>query len=140
MKEEFTPENIKKHFEEDDGFAKYNNLHIEELSIEKTVITHESNKHSLNPHGIIHGGLLYTMADSAMGTCAFLTGRRVVTVDCSINYLKPCRGPKVTCVASPVKLGETIAVYRAEIYNERDDLAATATGTFFFLDREINKK
>ncbi len=139
MSEELTKENIMKRFNEDPGFMKYNNYQLEELEEDKSVMSVELNENSLNPSGIAHGGLVFGLADTAMGMLAYLTGRKVVTVDANINYLKPCKGSKVTCVAEPVKVGKTIGVYQASIYNENKELAATVIGTYFFLDREINK-
>ena len=75
-----------------------------------------------------------------MGTLASLTGRKVVTIDSSISYLRPCAGDKIVCVAEPVKVGMTIGVYKANIYNSKDDLAATVTASYYFLDREIKKQ
>lgn len=139
MDKELTVENIIKYFDETPGFSKHNKLHIEELSKEKAIISAEITEDSLNPSGIVHGGLVFGLADTAMGTVAYLTGRKVVTVDSNINYLKPTTGSKVTCVAEPIKVGKTLGVYKADIFDGRNDLTATVTGTYFFLDREIKK-
>ena len=131
---------IKYHFEEKDGWFKYNNLHFEEITKEKVIVIAELNDNSLNPHGIAHGGLIFGLADSAMGTLASTSGRKVVTVDSNISYLRPCGGKRVTCIATPVKVGMTLGVYKADVYNDNNDLAATVQGTFFFLDRDIKKQ
>jgi len=139
MNEELTKENIIKRFNEYPGFMKYNNYHLDDLEENKSTMSVDLNENSLNPSGIAHGGLVFGLADTAMGMLAYLTGRKVVTVDANINYLKPCRGSKITCVAEPVKVGKTIGVYQANIYNGEEELAATVIGTYFFLDRDINK-
>lgn len=132
-------EMIMKSFNESEGYAKHNNMVIEDLSEEKVVITATADENSYNPSQIIHGGLIFGLADTAMGTLAYLTGRKVVTVDANINYLKPCRGHKIKCIATPIKVGNTLGVYKADIYNEDNDLAATVIGTFIFLTKDINK-
>ena len=125
---ELTVENIINNFNGMPGFIQHNNIQIEELD-----------KNSLNPSGIAHGGLVFGLADTAMGVLAYLTGRKVVTVDSNINYLKPSSGKKITCTSEAIKVGKTLGVYEAKIYNEKNELTALVTGTYFFLDREIKK-
>jgi acyl-CoA thioesterase len=132
-------EQIKEYFEKESGWIKYNGLQIDEITKEKVTTSVVLNQNHLNPHGIAHGGLIFGLADSSMGILASLTGRKVVTVDSTINYLRPCGGNKIVCIAEPVKVGMTLGVYKANIYNDKDDLAATVTASFFFLDREIKK-
>ena len=133
-------ESIKELFEQQKGYSKYNNMHLESLTKEEAVLYADINENSLNPSEIVHGGLIFGLADNAMGTLAYSTGRKVVTVNSSINYLRPCRGKRITCVATPVKVGLTIGVYEAKIYDEEQELAATVSGTYFFLDHDIPKK
>lgn len=140
MESELTIENIKKYFNEMDGFSSYNKMKIEDLEDEKAILSAVVDENSVNPSNICHGGLVFGIADTAMGTLAYLTGRKVVTVDSNINYLKPCKKGKITCIATPIKVGKTLGVYKADIYNNEEELAATVTGTYFFLDREINKE
>ena len=136
---ELTVENIINKFNEMHGFIQNNNIQIEELDKEKAVLSVELDENSLNPSGIAHGGLVFGLADTAMGVLAYLTGRKVVTVDSNINYLKPSSGKKITCTSEAIKVGKTLGVYEAKIYNEKNELTALVTGTYFFLDREIKK-
>ncbi len=130
---EITKENMLKHFDSFSGFIKHNNIHIESLEDDKAILYVDVNDNSLNPGGIVHGGLLFGLADSAMGTLAYLAKKAAVTIDSNINYLKPCKGNVVKCVATPVKVGKTIAVYKAEIYNEKEELSAVVTANYMFI-------
>ena len=138
MEPKLTEKNIKKYFEETTGFSKYNNYHLEKLTKEETILTAVVDENATNPSGIAHGGFIFGLADTAMGVMAYLSGKKVVTIDTDIHYLKPCTGPNVKCVATPVKIGKTIGVYEAKVYNG-NELAATLSGSYFFLDREIKK-
>ena len=111
-------ESIKELFEQQKGYSKYNNMHLESLTKEEAVLYADINENSLNPSEIVHGGLIFGLADSAMGTLASTTGRKVVTVDSNISYLRPCTGKKLVCIAEPVKVGMTLGVYKASIYND----------------------
>lgn len=131
---ELTKENIIKYFDEFPGFSKHNNIKLEELTDDKAVLYIEMDENSYNPSNIAHGGLVYGLADQAMGTMAYASGRKVVTIDSNINFMKPCKGKIMKCIATPVKVGKAIGFYKADVYNEKEELAATATGTYFFLD------
>lgn len=130
---EITKENMLKYFDSFNGFIKHNNIHIESLEDDKAVLYADLSDNSLNPGGIVHGGLLFGLADSAMGSLAYLTKKPAVTIDSTINYLKPCKGKVVKCIATPVKVGKTIAVYKAEIYNEKEELSAVVTANYMFI-------
>jgi acyl-CoA thioesterase len=132
---ELTKENIIKYFDKFPGFSKHNNIKLEELTDDKAVLYVEMDEKSYNPSNIAHGGLIYGLVDQAMGTLAYANGHKVVTIDSNINFMRPCKGKKMKCVATPVKVGKTIAFYKADVYNEDEELAASATGTYYFLDK-----
>ena len=84
-----------------------------------------------NPMGVVHGGALFTLADTVAGTAAFTTGRTCVTLDSSMQFLAAARGDKVFCVAAPKKVGRTILVYDISITDSEDRLVATGIFTFY---------
>ena len=49
----------------------------------------------LNIHGFVHGGALFSLADTVAGAASFATGRDSVTLTGTINYIKPGRGGKL---------------------------------------------
>ena len=64
----------------DDGRARF------ELDVEAT---------HLNPHGSRHGGVIYSLADSAMGTALFdrlEPGEQCAALEIKMNYLSPVTG------------------------------------------------
>lgn len=130
---ELNKENIINNFDKYDGFIKHNNIHIETIDDDRAVLYVDIDKNSLNPNDTVHGGLLFGLADTAMGTLCFSTGKRGVTIDSNISYLKPCKGNIVKCIATPVRIGKTISVYKAEIYNSDNELSAIVTANFMFI-------
>lgn len=93
----------------------------------------------LNVHGFVHGGALFSLADTAAGAASFATGRDSVTLNGSINYIKPGRGGKLIGVATEISAGRTTGVYEVFIYNDESMLLCRATFTMFFLDGEKRK-
>jgi len=92
----------------------------------------EVDKKLLNPAGIVHGGALYTLADSGMGAALFSfvdEGELFLTIETSVFYFKAVSSGTLTCEARVVHRGKRIAVMEAEIKNG-EQLVAKAVGTF----------
>ena len=86
---------------------------------------------SINPYGNVHGGALNTLIDTVAGCCACYKGGSCVTSGCSMEFLRAATGKQLRCVATPKKLGRTLSVVQAEVYNDEEKLVATGTYTFF---------
>lgn len=86
---------------------------------------------SANPHGTVHGGCLYTLADTVAGTAACAHGASCVTLNGTLEYLRPATGPTIRCVATPKKQGQTISVMQVVLTNDGGKEVATGTFTFF---------
>ena len=92
----------------------------------------------LNPMGLVHGGCLSTLADTTAGVAAATRGKLGVTLDCRMVYLHAAKDTKyVRCVASPVRVGRTIMVYRVYITDDKETAVATGTFTFFIRDEPL---
>ena len=92
----------------------------------------EVDKKLLNPAGIVHGGAIYTLADSGMGVAlySFVGEDEVfVTIETSVFYFKAVSSGTLTCESKVVHRGKRIAVTEAEIKNG-EQLVAKAVGTF----------
>lgn len=92
----------------------------------------EVRKDAYNPLGVIHGGALFTLADTVTGTAAYTIGNRpCVTLDSSMQFLAAARGDRIHCLAKPKKLGRTIVVYDVTLTDSEERLVASGTFTFF---------
>ena len=71
-------------------FDTFMQFHVAKAEQECTVLTFE-NKGSKwdNPNGTMYGGVLYSMADSAMEAACAVHGKAVLTLDLGMNYLRP---------------------------------------------------
>lgn len=89
----------------------------------------------LNVLGVIHGGVLFSLADTVSGTAAAASGEyRVTTVNGSINYLRAGKNTsKITAEAVEIKNGRTFSVCDSKIYDDKGVLLATTTMTFYHL-------
>jgi acyl-CoA thioesterase len=86
----------------------------------------------LNPNGVIHGGVLYSMADTGMGRAlhsALDDGEISATIEIKITYLRPAGRHDLTCKSSILKKGKRIAMLESEVF-ANGELVAKAAGSF----------
>lgn len=84
----------------------------------------------LNANKVVMGGALFTLADFAFSV-ASNTIAPTVSLNCGINYLAPAATDKVCAVATAIKDGKTVCVYKVDITDANGKLCATFTGTGF---------
>jgi uncharacterized protein (TIGR00369 family) len=88
----------------------------------------------LQVHGVVHGGVLAALADTAGGLASYMAcplGTRVATVEMKINYLEGVERGTVTANAEVVRIGRHLAVVDCDVTDDRRRLVAKALMTFF---------
>jgi len=104
---------------------------------ELTVI---SKSDHVNPQGMVHGGLLLSLADAAMGNAVRSLGIRGVTVDISTAIMSPAPlGEEITAQGRVIKAGKNMIFAEARVY-AGDQPLADAQGTFFRIDDLVIKE
>ncbi|MCD8146032.1 MAG: PaaI family thioesterase [Clostridiales bacterium] len=88
-----------------------------------------------NPYSIVHGGLLYTMADMVAGATARQHGQHPVTLDSNMHFLRNVSSGVLTARAEVVRAGGSVAVLRARVYGGKGEALLLAEGTFTFFYR-----
>lgn len=99
-----------------------------------TLVGFRAKPWEVNPNGVIHGGIIATMMDTAMGiTTIAITDTLTPTIDLHISYLRPCPADGMLAVRSTISMaGGSVVHVRGEMYDTRDPetLIATAAGAF----------
>jgi uncharacterized protein (TIGR00369 family) len=91
-----------------------------------------------NPIGVVHGGLVCTLADTVVG-CAVQTtvepGTSYTSIDLNVSYLRPVTidSGVLRAVGTVIKPGKRVAYAAAEIRDGRDKLVATATSSLLIM-------
>jgi 1,4-dihydroxy-2-naphthoyl-CoA hydrolase len=84
-------------------------------------------------NGILHGGVIMALADSAGGACAFLNlpegATGTSTVESKTNFLGAVRNGTVTATATPLHRGGTTIVIETEVRDAAGKLIAKVTQT-----------
>jgi uncharacterized protein (TIGR00369 family) len=109
-------------------------MRIVEADEGRVVFTAEPSEAYYNGMGVVHGGFLATMLDSALG-CAINTlvraGKRFTTLDLTINYTRPVLAGVGTlrCEATVIHVGNRVGTAEARVVDARGKLYAHATTT-----------
>jgi uncharacterized protein (TIGR00369 family) len=88
----------------------------------------------LNPLALIHGGLLCTLLDSAMGVAVQSTqpvGRGYATIELKVSFLKPAAfdGSELEARGRALRVGRRIAFAEAHAYDAQGTLLGHATSS-----------
>lgn len=87
----------------------------------------------MNPHGVCHGGVLYSMADTSMGAAVYsklAEDESCATIEIKMVYMATAReGTVVECESRLVNKGRRVAVLESDV-RIGDRLIARALGTF----------
>jgi len=107
-------------------------LRLREASRGLVVFECEPSEAVYNPIGVVHGGLVCTLADSAAG-CAVQTtlpaGTGYTSVDITVNYLRPVTQASGTLAVTGrvVRSGRRMALATAEVHDGAGRLVSTAS-------------
>ncbi|WP_378951579.1 PaaI family thioesterase [Pelosinus sp. sgz500959] len=91
------------------------------------------NKHT-NLYQIAHGGALASLADTIMGVACATLGKKVVTLEMNINFIKAA-APQAAIIGigNVIHNGKNTMVAEGKIIDGENNLLATSRGTFFVM-------
>lgn len=85
----------------------------------------------LNPVRVPHGGVYFSLADTACGAAAAVSGMACVTINCSFSFLKSAEtGQLLIAEAREISGGKSIFVLEARVCGKDGELYALGTFTF----------
>jgi len=122
---------------QDDAFSKWLGIDILEMKVGYTKIQMKVRQEMTNGFGIAHGGITYSLSDSAFAFASNSQGRHAVSIETSISHIRRVNvGDVLTAVAREEHLSNKIAVYRIEVTNQRDEKVALFKGTVYRTSKE----
>ena len=90
-----------------------------------------------NRNGVLHGGALMTLADTAAGTSAFINSAEDITnstVEAKTNFIRPIKvGDKISARSVPVHVGRTTVILLVTLTRGDGKVVGTTTQTHMFL-------
>jgi len=120
-------------------FAELLGFEVSTQEAGRSLATLTSGDAHLNPHGIVHGAVLYALADTGMGaalTQALEPEELCSTIEIKINYFRPALPGPLRCETRLIHRGRRTGALESEVFNEAGKLLARATGTFMILRQD----
>lgn len=114
-------------------------LSIEEAKEGHVTMSMTPAEEHYNAAGTIHGGIISTLLDSAMGNVVHSTlplGRGYTTLEIKVNYLRPVARAtgKVRAEATTVHVGRQTAMAQARLLDSAGRILAQASATCLVFD------
>jgi acyl-CoA thioesterase len=91
----------------------------------------------LNPHQVVHGAVLFALADTGMGAALYPTlgeGESCATIEIKINYFRPAATGTLVCETTLLNRGKSVANLESRVYLS-GALIASANGNYAILAR-----
>lgn len=113
-------------------FWGYLGCEMDTISEEEIVVTLDAKPHHMNMMGIVHGGVLASLMDNAMGIAVMLKrpGESTVTSNLNVHFVEPAREGKLTVRAHIVHETKRSVTTESRITDAKGDLIALSTGSF----------
>ncbi|MCB0519632.1 MAG: hotdog fold thioesterase [Lewinellaceae bacterium] len=94
-------------------------------------------KEMLNGFGTAHGGITFSLADSALAFASNSHGRQAVSIETSISHtVKVKEGDVLTAIAEEENLSHKIGNYRVVVKNQHDMVVALFKGIVYRTSRD----
>jgi acyl-CoA thioesterase len=115
-----------------DWFSQWLGIERIEVKPGRCVLRMKIRKDMLNGFAIAHGGITYSLADSALAFASNGHGRKSVSVETSISHTVALKeGDEITAVAEEVSLSDKIGIYLITISDAAGRKVALFKGTVY---------
>ena len=120
-----------------DAFSKWLGIERVEDGAGISVLRMTVRNDMLNGFGIAHGGIAYSLADSALAFASNGHGTRSLSIETSISHTKSVQeGDVLTAVATEKNLTFKIGVYEVVITDQHNETVAFFKGTVYRTGKE----
>lgn len=132
-------EKVVKKMYDNDAFSQWLGIEITDLSPGNCTLQMEVRKEMTNGFDIAHGGITYSLADSALAFASNGHGRMAVSVETSISHTQQVKtGDILEATAREEHLSNKIGIYKITITNQNKAIVALFKGTVYRTSKEWN--
>ena len=118
--------------EETDAFSRWLGIEVLEIAPRRSTCRLTVREEMVNGFGVTHGGIAFSLADSAFAFACNTHGMVTVSIENSITYPAPIGvGDVLTAVAKEDAASGKLSYYSAEVRNQHGDVVALFRGTAF---------
>jgi uncharacterized protein (TIGR00369 family) len=108
-------------------------LEVESVEVGRVVFRMRVHQRHRQMHGVVHGGILATLADTVAAVAAYSTvpsGSQIATIEMKINFLEAVVDGVLRAEGRVLRTGRNFVVTECEIWNQDGALTAKALLTF----------
>ena len=117
---------------DNDPFSQWLGIECIEMDKGKCSLRMKIRKEMLNGFSIAHGGICYSLADSALAFASNSHGIKSVSIETSISHITPLiEGDEIIASAVEVNLTEKIGIYQITVTNQHQKKVALFKGTVY---------
>jgi acyl-CoA thioesterase len=121
-----------------DLFSQWLGIEIIEIKEGYSKIKMTVRTEMINGFGIVHGGIAFSLADSAFAFACNNRNNLSVALDTSINFIKPVHvNDLLTAEAKELHNGKSTGLYQISIFNQKDHLVAQFKGTCYRTNKPL---
>ena len=123
----------------DDAFSRWMGIRIDEVREGFCKISCTVTDQMLNGYRVTHGGILFSLADSALAFSAATYGRVSLAIDNSISFTKKSTsGDRLTAISQCVNLSHKTGLFEIKILDEHEELLAMMKATVYRTGEEFD--
>lgn len=106
-----------------DAFSRWMGIEVLEVSPGFCHLQAKINKEMLNGFGICHGGILFSIADSALAFASNAHGQHALSIETSVSLFRPAKeGDVVQAKTRELHRSRHIARYQIQLFTESQEL------------------
>ena len=131
-----TPDQIVTKMLKNDPFSQWLGIQLNEIKPGYCQLEMIVRKEMLNGFQVAHGGIAYSLADSALAFASNSHGKQALSIDTSINHFeKVVENDELVATATEESLKPKVGCYRVEI-KKQEKLVALFKGTVYRSSKE----
>ncbi len=135
-----TPHEIAQYMLNQDFFSQWMGIKLIEIREKYCKIEMPVKQEMINGLKTVHGGITFSLADSALAFSSNNTNDASVALNCFINFTKAVKlGDTLTAKSILVSDTRKTGVYDISIKNQNDVLIASFRGTVYKIDRKVTE-
>lgn len=133
-----TANEVVAHMMENDLFSQWLGIEVLEVKEGYSKIKMTVRNEMINGFGIVHGGIAFSLSDSAFAFACNNRNNLSVALDTSINFTKPVHvGDVLIAEAKELHNGKSTGLYHITITNQKDHVVALFKGTCFRTNKTL---
>ena len=126
------------HMMENDLFSQWLGITVIEIKEGYSKLQMTVRKEMINGFGIVHGGIAFSLGDSAFAFACNNRNVLSVALDTAINFIKPVHvGDVLTAEAKELHNGKSTGLYHITITNQKEHVVALFKGTCFRTNKTL---